>query len=582
MGLIIQFLSRGTQTTTTRIGNVSGVIDQSIKPVMAVAGAPFIRIASCGATGAAAIAATLLFFWLRNETTTFFYHRPYQGYLVFAAAALGGALFSQVSYKTFPLPFSFLTRASALGVFVYLLVEPPSVTLAFPERAAALTRMDAGYWFALGLAALSVWRPSFLLAPSLYVIWSRRTAEFLSGFYISWLDIRYMMEMSQFLALCACGLTVLVWLQCRPSAFLGWLRAINYNTLALSLAFVAIGLHLGNYFWSGYQKMVIGPNFWSWVIENQTQNMMAAALTRGVLPSGGFPVATHLLNGALATVIVPLNLIVLVAQLFAIIAPLRIRWLVATTIAYDIFHAGVYVVGGLFFWPWVWNNFSVLLCVRRSTDAEIGWLPKACCVLTILAGFHWDLGHSARLAWFDVLEFKYAKVQAADANGNWINVPVSFFMSHSYSVSHGWTDMTAVPGHYSPSEWGSVLSYERATKSGQCAPPGPPSPQIIIETDQERISREENLRQFVIAHHQKMLRLTSRYGRYMYYFRSHHHPSTPFMHRDFDGLDLSAIRKYRFVTQSICATIVNGQLTERPIAAYEVLVDVPGQDLFGL
>ena len=356
-------------------------------------------------TGSIAIAATLLFFWLRGRHEGMVrYWDPERAAPVFAFSLAMAVAFAWVRYRDTAAIFLSLTRITAAGVLVYLIVEPPSFTNA-NDRASLIQFVNDGYWVALAAAALSLWRPSFLFPAALYAISTRYIASAISGFEISTLDIRYMMEMAQFLSCCACGLVVLRWISGR-SIGRQPLELIDQNSLAMSLAFVAIGFHLGNYFWSGYEKLLLGPHPWSWVLVNETQNIMAGALKKGVLPTGAFPTITQWLYAGLGFFVIPMNFAVLAVQLFAIVAALRIRWLIVASLAYDAFHVGIYIFGGLFFWPWIWNNASIIICLRNRTDAEIGWLPKLCCIATVISGFSLHLAASARLAWFDVLDFK--------------------------------------------------------------------------------------------------------------------------------------------------------------------------------
>ena len=82
------------------------------------------------------------------------------------------------------------------------------------------------------------------------------------------------------------------------------------------------------------------------------------------------------------------------------------------------------------------------------------------------------------------------------------------------------------------------------------------------------------LSRFLLAHHTKMVRRAAEYGAYSYYFRSHHHPSNPWLYEDFNSLDLNSIRSYRLVTQSVCLKLVNGRVQERELKRDEVKFDV--------
>jgi hypothetical protein len=396
------------------------------------------------------------------------------------------------------------------------------------------------------------------------VISTRYAVNKISGFPLSTLDIRYMAEMAQFLGLSACGIVLFKKYMQNGRAKIGSqsLGRVDVHELALCLSFIAIGFHLGNYFWSGVGKLSLGPKPWSWVLENQTQNMTIVALKRGVLPSGAFPWVTQGLFDSFGTIAPLSNVLVLTTQLFSVIAVLRVTWLRIASLAYDGLHIGIFLLGGLFFWQWIWNNLSIMVSVHRRSDQEIGWAPKVCCVITILLGFSASLGASARLAWWDVADIKIPIIQAQAENGVWIDVPVSYFLSHSYAISHGYVDLAVTEGHYLPTIWGSAYTYDRPKTSGTCSKP----PYIAVtESQGERAERLERVGTFVRAHHRKLLRRVDENGFSNFYLRLNHHPSNPWMHKSFNNLDLRKIRRYRLLTQSVCLSMSDGRLIQRII-----------------
>ena len=515
-----------------------------------------------GATFVLAMIALFGFFFLRNKWTGLTEHYPDHIYEVFIGTLVAALPFFWVEYRVFPKAFSLLTRATAIGVAFYLAVEPPEFTLANPDQSNLLAYVDNAYWFALLAAVVGIWRPSFVFPAAFYTMSTRAVVEEISGFQMSTLDIRYMMEMAQFLSLCGCGLAVLRLAQARYSRVKD---TLDLDLLADCLAFVAIGFHLGNYFWSGFSKLFLGPHLWSWVWENQTQNIMVGALKKGVLPSGAFPALTQLMFDSFGHVVKLSNLFVISIQLFAIIAAARMRWLTLSALAYDAFHIGIYIFGGLMFWPWIWNNGSIIVAARGG---RFGWLPKICCVVSILAGGSAMLGKSARLAWFDVLDVKISTIQAEAPDGKWVDVPVSFFLSHSYSMSHGYYIMANEAGHYPPSLWGSVPDYDRQVRSGKC---DAPKEMANLETPEERRIRLDKISRFIRAHHMKRLKATWPLS---FYVRSHHHPSIPWLYHDFNNLDLATVTRYRVVVQSVCMKMVGGQVDEREIKRDEIYIDV--------
>lgn len=488
---------------------------------------------------------------------------------VLGAATLPGIALARVGYDAVPPLLARLTRFSAAGIVAYLVVEPPATTLAVPEAASIKTVLDLAYWPALAAAVAALWRPGFVVLPCMLVVALRHSVETVSGLPLSTLDVRYMLEMAMTLGLAA-GLI---------GAAGPRLDAPFRTELAHCAAFAAIGLHLTNYFWSGVAKLLIGPEPWSWALDNATPYALLAALDRGVLPSAPLPWMTGALYDGFMAVYPLSNAFVLLTQLAAIALVARLAWLRLGSLAYDALHVGIWLFGGLFFWPWIWNNLSILVAIRGESGRSIAIAPRVVCVLVILFGASPKLADAALLAWWDVPEMKHPALEArAGEDAPWVRVPLSFWLSHSHAVSHGYQDLAVVDGHYTPTIWGSSKEYRRHLSAGTCPAPAIPA-DFPEETTEERDRRLARVGAFVRAHHAKMADRQARYpaplGVPWYYWRSHHHPSVPWVHRDFHALDLGAITHYRLVTRSLCLSLDDaGRLERRVRREDEVIFDV--------
>jgi hypothetical protein len=510
---------------------------------------------------------TLGFYWLRSQIISFCYERPLSVYLLAILSLIAAGGFAFINYRRFPQLFSRLTRSTAIGVLLYLLIGRPDYTLVNGDYADLAKYVDYGYWLAVSAAVLSLFRPSFLFPAAFYSISARYLAQHISG-YIPALDIVYLMEMGQFLSLSACVVSALQLTKKYVEKRARILDILDLRLLLLCLAFIAIGFHLGNYFWSGYQKLFMGPHFWTWALENPTQNMMLVFLKKGTLPFASFPSMTQQLFDVLAFAVVVSNLFVIISQLFAAVAPLRVRWLFIICLVYDVFHIGVYIIAGLLFWPWLWNNVSIMLSIRGYRDQQLGWLPKVCCIATIgLGGF----GNSARLAWFDTADIKVMTIQAETPDHTWVDVPSSFFLSHSYAMSLGLDlDMGMRNGHYRPSALSAIGDYTRLRTSGSCPPP----PFALDEPPEKREAARERLAAFLSAHAHKMIRRASEYGNYNFYLRMDAQPSNPWLFSEFNRLELRKSTNFRLLTQSVCLRLTNGILSEQEIRRDEMEFNV--------
>ena len=150
---------------------------------------------------------------------------------------------------------------------------------------------------------------------------------------------------------------------------------------------------------------------------------------------------------------------------------------------------------------------------------------------------------------------------------------MSYFLSHSYAISHGYVDRAVTQGHYLPTIWGSAYIYERQRTSGTC-----PEPHNIekVESQTTQADRLARVGDFLRAHHRKMVQRVDEDGHYNFYLRSHHHPSNPWMHERFNDLDIRKIKRYRLLTQSVCMAISDGRPVERIIKEDAVTFDIDG------
>jgi hypothetical protein len=337
------------------------------------------------------------------------------------------------------------------------------------------------------------------------------------------------------------------------------------------VALIAIGMHLANYFWSAYAKMIIGPHVWSWVIENKTYNLTAYSLENRTLPIGGFPTLVQHVYDLEKLFIHPLNLFIIGIQAFAIICVFRPRWMRIAAYCYDILHVGIYLVGGVFFWAWIWNNIAVIVSLRGYKTFTAPQI--AACLLTIALGHpNFGLINSALLGWFDVANARQTYVDAETTGGRTVRVPFSFFLSNSHPVGLGYLNTVEMQGHY-PHIWWASGTYAMASTENGCHPPAPVSPQDL-EPPEKETKRLQELSAMLKANHARMLEYTKRWGHYAMYFRLHHNPSNPFLFSEFNSLDLSTIKRYNIVVSSMCHGIEHGVSTAKAIFTTKVPIDV--------
>jgi hypothetical protein len=347
----------------------------------------------------------------------------------------------------------------------------------------------------------------------------------------------------------------------------------NDRTLEICVGFNAIAFHFGNYFWSGVAKLAAGPTMMSWILENPTENNVLLALEKGVFVFGAWPDVTNFIYHGFSALRPFSNTFVLITQFLAIFAVLRRQWIIGASLAYDALHIGLYLIAGLFFWPWVWINVGVLLAVRSFSRETIPAVAKASCILVIALGGMLGWISFARLAWYESRAIRSPFFEVQAPHGEWLRVPISYFGSLSYTVSHGHMDTSRQSGHYVVSNWGAV-PYNEFKRAQGCRNPT----QFQVEspeTQAEREAREQLVTKFVRAQHRKVLTRVDENGWYNFYLRAHHHPTNPLLYRDFNRLDLRKVKSYRLVTQSVCLSLEGGHLKRQVFNQYvtEIHVD---------
>jgi hypothetical protein len=527
---------------------------------------PRATLLSIGASVAFAMV-TLLALDFGNDQLHKAYWTPdsWRIYVPLIGAAVIALIFVNTRYEEFGGLLKACLRASAAGLLVLLIVEAPDYSLGNPEAARALAYVNDSYPFALVFAAAGVFRPSFVIPTVIYLASTRHLVYPISGLTMSFLDIRYMLDMALYLAILGIGVVKL------GPRLHPWFAAPERQS---EIVGVAMGLHLANYFWSGIAKLEVGPTPWYWMAENATNNQIPYTIESGILPLGHIPWLSQFAYDTLTIFNVPLNAIIVFVQLFAIACVLKVSWLKITSILFDLLHLGIYVFGGLFFWPWIWNNLTIWWAAR-SQKQGLALQTKVACITAILLGAPFlNINSAAWLAWFDVTDARQIRFEAITKDGHAVKVPSAFFTSHSYSVSHGYMGHFSAPGHYEGTQLASTDSVERNEQSGACPEPSTLQPERAPETEEERIARQTALGNFLTYHHAKMREREAAVGRGTWYLHAHHHPSNPFLYEEFNALSLNDVVGYNLVLESACHSMKDGLVQKKVLARSTEYYDV--------
>jgi hypothetical protein len=520
--------------------------------ILAILGAPF-----------------LLLMLVRGAVSFAFHQRPDLLPFLYVAGVVAACAFVRFRVAQIEgVPFLFL-RGMALLSIIYVALEPFDFPI--PERSTAAwiePYLTGSRLVALACGVIAWWRPSFLLPALLYGAVNRSLMVAITQLPISGTDIGTVLEAG--LIVSSIGFSVPIASTVLRARGEGRTAASWCQAGAQLVVAVAIGAHLGSYFHSGVAKLQLDGGALSWILDNQTQQGVLIALERGTQPFAAAPRLIQPLYDLINLDPVPANALVVILQLAAIAAMLHRRLLMALTLVYDAFHIGVYVIYGLMFWKWILLNLVIFgTLVRCRTPFTRAF---------ILTGVAMTLfGHlvvwTARLAWYDSAFMLSTYVEAIDDQGRAVRVPSAAFGTLSYPFSHGLAYIPAGrEGHFPALRWGSYFNHDAVVTSRRCEVPQgyDPTP--------NGFGSLENLRDIVGARHAQLLRRVNDAGQFNVYLHPHHHYPSPFVRVPFSTLDLRTVRRYRWIIESVCLSMENGQLQRRVIRTDSYDLGVPPQN----
>ncbi len=441
----------------------------------------------------------------------------------------------------------------------------------------AVTGHFAADWrpLALAIGAIGFLRPAFVLFSLKAVVWQKELtrAEFPPG--ISATDYIAVIEVGEFivcLVLVACVLRALALLP-RFRRFAGaiGIDCRRVEAVAFTLGFFAgIGIHLANYFWSGYGKLHLrnaGPL--DWALENPTYILATTSYMVGTFTVYDLPFIDAQTALALTKFInVPMNCFVLAIQLLCVLAAFRRRALIVITLLYDLMHVGIFLLTGIFFWKWILLNVGIvqaLSCRKR----EMTFLPIAVVAGAIFTAP--SMFTTVILAWFDTGGVNAGRIVAETAAGDRVDVPSNFFIDKSISFAQ------QDPGKpfdqaLRTKTWGVTRRYEiMKSFTDRCDFEGPIRPTV-------RPEKLADVAQFLQLHHRRLVDLAGEDGRFAYNLYPHHIWSSWLRDQAFRNLDIREIQAYILVVESYCVALADdGTITKRSLmtSEYRVPIDDP-------
>jgi len=538
-----------------------GVFGEAAAAKAQAAAAPNETYCRCAMQMVIVLVGNLLWFvLLRSGSEYVAFESPGLVFVWAAVVALPSLALAWVRYDGMPALSRRFFRSSAIFLAFYFFIEPFAMPRAAlePDHPAMLFHL-AGRWLGLALAVAGFWRPSAVFASAM-VLWMARDLNIaVTGFYFSNLDIRNTAEVISFVS---GGMVLAAAARAfEPTRALFRLDAHFEERAGLLLFAAGVGGHLGNYLYSAIAKLALDGGVFSWLFDNRLHDGLLGALERGTLPVAFSPWLSQVVYDGIRLFNFPMLWVSFLAQMFAIVAPFRRRWVIGVTIAYDIFHVVAYAAFGLLFWKWIALNAIIMSTLLVIRDDQWTRSVKIACFAMVVAGA--PFFKTATLAWYDVASFVSVFFEAETEDGQRYRAPPAYFHSASYQMSQARIYVPPETGHFNFNIWGSVLTAADRDAARACKPPddGEPWP--------ERYGPLEAVSRYIERHHKDTLKRIGPDGTHNYYLVPHHPVPSFGIEDPFYTLDKRTIRAYFYVFESVCLDIEDGRLKRKVVKRSE-------------
>ena len=410
-------------------------------------------------------------------------------------------------------------------------------------------------WLAVFVGMLAFRWPALVAFPALAVRWAKLHTQFETGFGSpNGADFIIIPDLALFISIAVSIYAIYRIVDDRLPV-----TRVRNETFFNACIIMASGIHLSNYFHSGWEKLFLPDSTpLTWVLQNPTYLLAIHATDAGALTIFGLFPDRDALMPLLTWLNVPLNAWVLVIQLYALVSLLSLRGSAWLTFLYDVMHVGIFVLTGIFFWKWIVLNAAFIVAFRRMQKGEIPSVAIRTlgCIIVLVAPIL--SFHIVKLAWFDTGGVNDAYFEVSNQKGEILRVPSNFFLDKSINVAQQRivrpTNGFLPTGTWGTTSQGSIMFALRDHCSAEAR-------DWVLSGKQKA-----QLDKMVRAHQALVLRLADERGRVAYDLYPHHIWSAPWLFDDFAQLDVGKISSYFFVVESRCVSIgADGKVIREPI-----------------
>jgi hypothetical protein len=430
---------------------------------------------------------------------------------------------------------------------VYAVVAYPSVSEAYIEEdLRSLLLHQYARWITV-LAALIAWfRPGFGLVPVAVMAWKKHLMADQFGFSLNATDYYPVAELALYTTL-AIGAVAAGGMLLKRIELPRIIRPDDSWSLGEAAFLGAFAIHIANYFYSAIAKITLpGAGLLTWVLENETHNIMMATWVIGLGPLQsadwlGFAGHEFMARFQHAT-----NAVTFASQLAGLVCIVRLRWAQLLTGFYDVMHLVIFVTTSILFWKWMTLNAGLVLALSglaKKKEIPLPLIVMSMGVTLLAPTVFWV----ATLGWFDTAALNRAKVFALTEEGRSVELPNVYWLEGSAQMSKAKVG-SPFEGHFNISVFGKAKGgREQMHRAKEC------DLSVAAESGLARsFEREPKIEKYFREHHNYVLSRVNEDGRFNPWIFPHHNWANPRLYDDFAELDLRKVIAYRYVLDSIC------------------------------
>lgn len=481
--------------------------------------------------------------------------------------------------------------SSAMATFYIVTARDPFLYKEIPPQIALELQLIvpiACFCFIIGF-----WRPIFACFPFLLMNWKKADLSEVLGYKMFKTDFEIISEMG---LLFICALVLLGFfrhLRHKKTLFKFDIEAINHHLTRQEgtklhfleyTTFIALAAHLSNYFYSGWQKIVLSPsgmNPFFWITENYTQYLLLTNHELTMFPLSFSEELSKITYQLLDSSYIILNILVLVGQLASVLVLRNVRATLFITLFFDIMHVVIFLTTGIFFWKWILLNTSIVIGLTAFGSREISNDFKTFLCLFVLCApmLFWI----TKLGWYETRAFNHFYIEAITKDNKVVKLPPSYFWSASGTI--GQNALLGKMSHRRPFYFDTMTmsttnKYFKMYPANRCErwhdQDYSKTKHYYVENydptqyyEDKVISNEpvyKNLVAFFQRHHNFIKEKQP--SKLEFYLYPHHFYAWWWYYPEFQKLDLNDIIGYRINTEAVCLGFENGNFT-REIKAKE-------------